>query len=47
MHTIMAPMNNKEDDEQRHDGKKKLIRSLVPFASFVTRPCVFTTQINR
>jgi hypothetical protein len=47
MHTMMALMNSKEDDEQRHDDKKRFIRSLVPFASFTARPRVFTTQINR
>jgi hypothetical protein len=44
---MMALMNNKEDDEQRHDDQNKFIGSLVPFASFVARLHVFNTWINR
>jgi hypothetical protein len=47
MHTMMAPMNNKEGDEQKQDDKKKLTWSLITFASFVARPHAFTTWINR
>jgi hypothetical protein len=40
-------MNKKLDDEQKHDDKKRLTWSLVPFASFAARQCAFTTWINR